>query len=319
MARATIRPPRLQLPRLTRVTQLRALARTAPVRTAIVHLGVVLVSFTQLALAPGPTSGSIAMWIVIVVGLAVLRVMTTGQPLATSTLVLEPIGVALLLAGTGGPSSQFLTLSLAGIWWASRTTGDTTARVYRIDRRSGALRLHLAAIVEATPKRGALLIYGPCLVGAYLVLVLPQAARAGTAGETIQNAAMMVGFVLLSEALVRIARSAREARAASAAPVLDAQQLAVRAGLARALRTFDIPFDAVMAAGRVGLTALQAELLAYLLLGLSNQEIADAVQVSEATVRYRLTRLYRTLGVSSRREAAERARDIGLTGLAKHP
>jgi DNA-binding CsgD family transcriptional regulator len=65
----------------------------------------------------------------------------------------------------------------------------------------------------------------------------------------------------------------------------------------------------------MGLTALQAELLAYLMLGLSNQEIADATQVSEATVRYRLTGLYRILGVSGRKQAAARARDLGLTAM----
>ena len=56
-----------------------------------------------------------------------------------------------------------------------------------------------------------------------------------------------------------------------------------------------------------GLTVIQAELLAYLQMGLTNQEIADATKVGEATVRYRLTRLYRALGVSGRKAAVQRA------------
>jgi DNA-binding CsgD family transcriptional regulator len=60
---------------------------------------------------------------------------------------------------------------------------------------------------------------------------------------------------------------------------------------------------------------MQIELLAYLMLGLTNQQIADAASVSEATVRYRLTPLYRTLGVRGRKAAAERARELGLGDL----
>ena len=39
------------------------------------------------------------------------------------------------------------------------------------------------------------------------------------------------------------------------------------------------------------------------------------LSVSEATVRYRLTRLYRCLGVKGRKAAAERARELGLGAL----
>jgi LuxR family maltose regulon positive regulatory protein len=69
----------------------------------------------------------------------------------------------------------------------------------------------------------------------------------------------------------------------------------------------------LLAASRQGLTVIQAELLAYLVLGLTNQEIADATKVGVPTVRYRLTRLYRALGVSGRQAAAMRARELGLS------
>jgi DNA-binding CsgD family transcriptional regulator len=79
----------------------------------------------------------------------------------------------------------------------------------------------------------------------------------------------------------------------------------------------DISLDVVLAAGQLGLTAIQAELLSYLVLGLTNMEISDATRLSEAAVRYRLTRLYRMLGVRGRREAADRARALGLSGSVK--
>jgi len=93
--------------------------------------------------------------------------------------------------------------------------------------------------------------------------------------------------------------------------------MAIREGLRRALGNMDVPLDVLLAAGQLGLTAIQAELLSYLVLGLTNLEISDATRLSEAAVRYRLTRLYRLLGVRGRREAAERARDLGLSGVAR--
>jgi DNA-binding CsgD family transcriptional regulator len=330
MTRATMQPPWSRLLRrvreqvrhlldpnraveVGRTEQLRAVLRYARVQTSLVHAGVILVSVCMLLLTPRSGAGEIAMWILVLAGFTVLRVITAGQALATSTLVLEPIGVALFLAGTGGPDSPFFTLSLAGIWWASRTTSGQTALVHRIDRRSSEGRLVVGAVIEAAPTRSARWIYGLSLVGAYLLLVLPPATRTGLVGGGVQDAVVMIGVSLLSQASARLDWSAHGPAAVVQMPTLGAQQLAIREGLARALQTIDIPVDAILAAGEVGLTALQAEVLAYLLLGLTNQEIADASRVSEAAVRYRLTRLYRTLGVTGRRQAAERARAIGLT------
>ena len=75
----------------------------------------------------------------------------------------------------------------------------------------------------------------------------------------------------------------------------------------------EISLDVLLAAARAGLTVIQAELLAYLQMGLTNQEIADATKVGEATVRYRLTRLYRALGVRGRKAAVQRAVALGLS------
>ena len=71
----------------------------------------------------------------------------------------------------------------------------------------------------------------------------------------------------------------------------------------------------LIVAGQLGLTANQVELLGYLLLGFGNAQIADAIGRSEATVRYRLTSLYRAMGVSGRRAAIQRARELGLDSI----
>lgn len=302
--------------------QLRDLLRDARVQTAIVHTVVFLTSVGVVFLSPPPGAHDVAMWVVILLGFSVLRVLVAATPLAVSTIVLEPLGIAVFLAGTGGPDSPFLTLALAGVWWASGVASSETVRVYRIDRGSRRLKLQLGAVIEAAPARRVWLIYGLSLVGGYLLLVLPQAARNGVAGEAIQNALVMIGVSVLSEALRRRSSASRHATSSVQPPIFDATQTPLRDGLARALRTNEMSLDIVMAAGQAGLTIQQDEVLRYLLLGLANQEIADAIQVSEATVRYRLTRLYRTLGVSGRREAADRARELGLTAtpvLLKSP
>jgi DNA-binding CsgD family transcriptional regulator len=289
------------------------LFRRAHGQTAIVHAGVIVTSVGILFLSPPPGAGEVAMWIVILVGFSVLRILTAATPLAISTIVLEPVGIAVFLAGTGGPDSPFFALALTGIWWASGVASSEKARVYRIDRGSRQLKLQLGAVIEAAPARRVWLIYGLSLVGGYLVLVLPQAARNGTAGEPIQNALVMIGVSVLAERLRRLQRPSPGVMVAVPMSTMDPARTTVRDGLTRALRADEFPVDAVLAAGQAGLTALQAELLPYLLLGLTNLEIADAIQVSEATVRYRLTRLYRSLGVSGRRQAADRARELGLT------
>lgn len=90
------------------------------------------------------------------------------------------------------------------------------------------------------------------------------------------------------------------------------EKLAIREGLIRALGPMEIPLDVLLTAALEDFTVIQAELLAYLAMGLTNQEIADATKVSEATVRYRLTGLYRALGVRGRKAAVARAHEIGL-------
>ncbi|HEY3887619.1 MAG TPA: response regulator transcription factor [Caulobacteraceae bacterium] len=65
-------------------------------------------------------------------------------------------------------------------------------------------------------------------------------------------------------------------------------------------------------AGRGDLTTRQEEILACLMLGLSNKAIAQRLALSEKTVKVHVTGVLRGLGVASRAEAVREARARGL-------
>jgi DNA-binding NarL/FixJ family response regulator len=67
---------------------------------------------------------------------------------------------------------------------------------------------------------------------------------------------------------------------------------------------------------RFGLSDRELELLGFVTRGASNAQIARALWVSDQTVKFHLSRIYRKLGVSSRTEAAWVARSQGLVGDA---
>jgi two-component system nitrate/nitrite response regulator NarL len=62
------------------------------------------------------------------------------------------------------------------------------------------------------------------------------------------------------------------------------------------------------------LTAREREILEQVAAGRSNKQIAREFWLSEQTIKYHLTNVYRKLGVSSRTEAARFAYDHGLAG-----
>jgi len=224
-----------------------------------------------------------ALGLAVFIGFASLRVASARRTLATSTLVLDAVGTALFLAGTDAPSSPYLFLALAGAWWAAHV------------RR---------------PHSG--LIWGVAFTAAYAVLVVPGALNEQLLVHALEDSSVVVILALLSDWFVRVdGRAIALSEELSNAPA-GAEKLAIREGLRKALGPIEISMDVLLAASREGLTVLQAELLAYLVLGLTNQEIADATSVGEATVRYRLTRLYRALGVRGRKAAIARAHEIGV-------
>jgi DNA-binding NarL/FixJ family response regulator len=59
-----------------------------------------------------------------------------------------------------------------------------------------------------------------------------------------------------------------------------------------------------------GLTTRQAEVLRLVAIGGSNRDIGDQLGVSSRTVQKHLERIYRTLGVTTRSEAAARAWEL---------
>jgi DNA-binding CsgD family transcriptional regulator len=205
------------------------------------------------------------------------------RQLAPSTLILDAAGTALFVAGTGAPSSAYFFLAIAGAWWSAHV-----------------------------PRRHSGATWSIAFAAVYMVLVMPWALADGTLVNAIEDVAVIVIIGILSDWLVRVDSRALALTETLANAPAGAETLAIREGLSRALSPMEISVDVLLAASRKGLTVIQAELLAYLVLGLTNQEIADATTVSVATVRYRLTRLYRALGVKGRKAAVARAREIGL-------
>ena len=130
-------------------------AADLPRRMAAAHIAALFATGIILAVDAadaGRTDGP-GIGIVIFVGFAVLRVGSVRRTLAISTLALDAVGTALLLAGTGAPASAYLPLVLAGAWWAAHVPRS----------RSG-------------------LAWAIAFVAAYGILVLPDAIRGSDAG-----------------------------------------------------------------------------------------------------------------------------------------
>ena len=190
---------------------------------------------------------------------------------------------------TSAPQSEFHFVALAGIWWAGRLVA-----------RHGAAMFAVAFLVP------------------YAVVVLPAAWHGGTLAEAAEDVITVAVLALLVDRFMAVDRRATELSAALADGMAHGDSaIELRRRLALAAGESPLPVDSLVVAGRLGLTANQVELLGYLLLGFGNAQIADAIGRSEATVRYRLTELYRTLDVRGRRAAIDQARALGLDSLGR--
>ena len=254
--------------------------------TALAHYVALAASVAIVALHPVPPPGDqLPVWATVVAAFGFLRMAALRRRLATSTILLDAGGMAVFLAGTNAPGSPFYLFVLAGVWWASHV------------RR---------------PRGG--LVYGIGFAIAYLLLVLPIALREQSVSVFLTEVTAVIVIGGLSDWFIGLDRQVLALNEAARSAPAGMERLAIRQGLIRALGSSQVPIDVVLTAGQLGLTADQAELLSYLVLGLSNLQIADALGASEATVRYRLTRLYSALDVRGRRAAASRARELGING-----
>lgn len=229
--------------------------------------------------------------------LAIASALTVGRYLALRARIaswvvgVDAILSLLVVALTSAPHSEFHFVALAGVWWAGRLV----------------------------PRRGAAL-YAVAFLLPYAVVVVPVAWAEGGLAEAVEDLLTVAALALLVDWFLAVDRRAKLlSDAISTAETSGASQVESRRRLALAAGESPLPVDSLMVAGQIGLTADQIELLGYLLLGFGNHQIADAIGRSEATVRYRLTGLYRSLGVRGRRAAVRQARDLGLDSLIRGP
>jgi ATP/maltotriose-dependent transcriptional regulator MalT len=190
---------------------------------------------------------------------------------------------------TAAPHSEFHFVVLAGVWWGGRML----------------------------PRHGAAL-YAIAFLIPYTLVVVPDAWSRGALAEAAEDLLTVAVLALMVDWFLAVDRMAMQlSTAISSGRAGTASDIELRRRLALAAGESPLPVDTLVVGGQLGLTADQIELLGYLLLGLANHQIADAVGRSEATVRYRLTRLYRALGVNGRGAAVRRARELGIDSIVR--
>jgi DNA-binding NarL/FixJ family response regulator len=99
--------------------------------------------------------------------------------------------------------------------------------------------------------------------------------------------------------------------AGAAAVVWESQVEAALAATARAVAAgqLALPADTRRPIARPALTAREKQVLALLVLGFSNREIADKLFLTESTVKTHLAATFKKLGVTSRKDAVDRILD----------
>jgi DNA-binding CsgD family transcriptional regulator len=247
-------------------------------------------AFVSLMLQePRPLSDQNASITFLIGGAFVLsRWLAMHSGLRSAVIVLDAIGTVIFLSVTGSPSSPFYFFALAGAWWA------------------GHLR----------PPHGAVL-FGVIFVAVYVVMIMPVAVATGEATAGFEDLVALIIVAGLTDFYLALDRRAMEMSRAMRKLALSPQDLTFRQHVAALLEAPELPIDAVLAGAQFGLTAIQTELLALLMVGSTTPQLADALNISESGVRYRLTHLYRTLKVTSRAEAVARAKALGLEWLAE--
>ena len=151
-----------------------------------------------------------------------------------------------------------------------------------------------------------------------LLLDIGLAAHAGFAGLAgLRHRFPELDIVMLSTNAGLPMLGEAFARGACALVVLTNEQSEFAGAIRQAVdATVRAPFrrrlDESAAAREARLTARESEILAAVARGLTNRDIASELWVSEHTVKYHLSNVYRKLGVSSRTEAVRWAFRSGL-------
>lgn len=219
--------------------------------------------------------------------LVVTRYLALRRDVGAWLVPVDALACFVVVAWTSAPLSEFHFVALAGIWWAGRLV----------------------------PRRGAAL-FALAFLAPYAIVVLPDAWQRGYLAEAADDLLTVAVIAILVDWFMSVDRRAMALSAAlRMGEARRESTIEIRRRLALAAGESPVPVDMLVVAGQLGLTANQIELLSYLVLGFGNAQIADAIGRSEATVRYRLTSLYRALGVTGRASAIERAHDLGLDSV----
>jgi DNA-binding NarL/FixJ family response regulator len=143
--------------------------------------------------------------------------------------------------------------------------------------------------------------------GASLLIIGPTSAQAlGWVGGARRAAEALNVVVVVADAN---AEAAAAFAAGATAVIADTAAAGTLASTLTVAAAESGPRD------RFGLSDRELEILEYVTRGLSNAQIARALWVSEQTVKFHLSRIYKKLGVSSRTEAAWVARSDGLVAV----
>jgi len=219
--------------------------------------------------------------------LVLSRYLALRVRLGTWIVLLDAATCMLVVGLTSAPHSEFHFVALAGVWWAGRLVPKHGAAVW--------------ALVFLVP---------------YVAVVFPDAWQRGALAEAVEDLLTIGVLALLVDWFMAVDRRVIHlSRMLHAGVAQGDSALELRRRLSIAAGESPLPIDTLVVAGQLGLRADEVELLGYLVLGFGNAQIAEAIGRSEATVRYRLTGLYRALDVRGRREAIGRARDLGLDSI----
>lgn len=175
---------------------------------------------------------------------------------------------------------------------ASSRLGETLVEV-RLKIADAALR---ADIIHRLTSAGATISAASDRGGHVLVCDASHLTRGSSRGRRDQCVAVVPG---------RDADEARRAIAAGATGVVFAEQLAVLASTVTAVAAGQlvVPNSLRTAVAKPVLTTREKQILALVVLGFSNREIADQLFVTESTVKSHLFSAFRRLGVRTRKEA----------------